>query len=236
MLELLSEYLPKATVLKNHAVHFVVVGIACGAGGWELAESLYKNNVETLKTNVETLKTSIESDKRAEERAKNAETRLQREQVRADVQSGPVEPYVGLTSDDERGSEPSVKAMKLQIDDTKVKGEGTGSSDQSWSFSGYFNSGHLVLAYRSSEARKIGFGVYWLEGKNAEGTVYVGQVVGNHCVGRDHPVIMRCNAVVVRGVPGGDLERAARVKYKDYLAAACVDDHPVVNIPKESCD
>jgi hypothetical protein len=199
---------------------------------WALTEQLYKTHIETLKTSLESEKQRAEQ---LEKRAVSTEQRLQQEGVKPKGPD-PEESFVGLTSNDEGGSEPFVKIVNLRIVGNKADGEGTGSRGQSWSYSGYLNSGHLVLAYRSTKAGKTGFGVYWMEERGVDGTLYVGQAVGNHCVRREHPVVMRCNAVFVRGFRGGDEEKAARRDYKDYLATPCVDDHPAVNIPKELCD
>jgi len=139
--------------------------------------------------------------------------------------------YVALTASDEAGGAPLHEYLKLRSHDGSVWGDSRAGAKK-WRYSGFLTNGYLVLAYRSEGPKSIGFGDYLLEAKTADGSDYVGQMQGNFCPDR---AIKRCDAILVRGEPGGPEEAAALAKYQNLLSRQCTVAAPAQNIAAADC-
>jgi hypothetical protein len=150
------------------------------------------------------------------------------------------ETYVVLSSDDENGASDPRHSIRLKRQDNLISGDGDYTNKKgekrSWVYSGYWNNGRLVLAYRSSKPEGIGYGVYFLEQISGAGNLYKGHWEGNSCAkpGTEPPQrIMRCNAVLVRGKPDDPEVGQTMVNFNEYLKPqGCIIVRPA---PERNC-
>jgi hypothetical protein len=143
-----------------------------------------------------------------------------------DVASGE---YVALKASDEINAKPDSEYIKLRSHDGSVSGEGRSGSKR-WAYAGFLKVGYLVMSYRSEAANSIGFGQYFLEQKNPDGSLFIGRMQGDFCPER---VVKECNVVLVKGEAGGKEENDALKQYGVLLAQQC---KPVgISAPNLSC-
>jgi hypothetical protein len=145
--------------------------------------------------------------------------------------------YLLLSPNDENSRLIEVAPVKLRSHGFELWGDEEGG-EKSWVYTGFINMGYIVLAYRSRQPLGIGFGQYFLEPRDGARREFIGHMIGNFCGHkgeRPDRRIMRCNAVMVRGEPGGKDERDARETYQAYLAEPCALLEEAAQVPPEKC-
>jgi hypothetical protein len=152
-----------------------------------------------------------------------------------------VESYVLLSGNDEDDRKIFAESIILSRRGSVLSGKGNDldNDKKSWNYAGYINGGYLVLAYRSIDPEGIGFGNYFMEQAASAGNLYMGYWNGNSCGNSDgipKRSIVQCNAVLVRGKPGGTEELRARTAYQTYLGAgSCKIIKSADLVPAEKC-